>query len=336
MGMAASFNRSLWRHKGLVLGAEIRAFNNLRWHRDAGGTVTERIGLTGFGPNINIARDPRFGRSSELPGEDPTLSGVYAEEMVLGMQHRDANGYPMMLAYLKHFTAYSTETNRGHDDYNISAYDLFDTYLPQYERAFTRANASGAMCSYNAVNGHPSCANDYVLNTLLRAQWAPHAIVTSDCGAVANLRGAPVQAPSDAAAAAWALNNGTDIEMGSDLYRTALREAVRTGLTSEATITRAVARTQRQLMMVGRFDDPSRSSWTSLGAETINSTAHRHTQYEAAVQSLVLLQNEGGALPLKPGVHVAVLGPQAMSREGMLSDYYGDGAVTREQLERAP
>ena len=226
LGMAASFNRSLWEAKGKVLGAEMRAYNNLHWHRDAGGTTSERIGLTGFGPNINIARDPRFGRTSELPGEDPLLNGMYAAAMVKGMQTHDQAGYPMMLAYVKHFTAYSTETNRGHDSYNISKFDLFDTYLPAYETAFTAGGASGAMCAYDAVNGRPSCANDLVLNKLMRGKWAPHAIVTSDCGAVHNLRGPPVMAPSDAAAAAYAINNGTDIEMGSTLYRSALAAAV--------------------------------------------------------------------------------------------------------------
>ena len=174
MAMGASFNRSSWRLKGSVLGSELRAFNNLGWHRDAGVAAKAFIGLTGFGPNINIARDPRFGRSSELPGEDPTLSGVYATEMVQGMQEEDAHGYPKMLAFLKHFTAYSTETNRGHDDYTISQHDLFETYLPQYEMAFTKGGASGAMCSYNAVNGHPSCANSFVLKTLLKESWSPH------------------------------------------------------------------------------------------------------------------------------------------------------------------
>ena len=325
MGMAASFNRSAWRLKGETLGAELRAFNNLRWHRDAGGTTSEKIGLTGFGPNINIARDPRFGRSSELPGEDPVLSGIYASEMVRGMQKRDVHGYPMMLAYLKHFSAYSRETNRGHDNYNISQFDLFDTYLPQYRYAFKHSNASGAMCSYNAVNGHPSCANDYVLNTLLRS-WAPHAIVTSDCGAVTNLRGPPISAPTMAAAAAYALNNGTDLEMGSTAYRIGLHTAVQSKLTTEAIVTRAVTRTQRQLFTLGRYDPVEASSWTSLGAETLNSTRHQQIAYEAGLQSLVLLLNDGNALPLKSAAtkSIAVLGPMADARKSLLSDYYGD------------
>jgi beta-glucosidase-like glycosyl hydrolase len=143
LGMAASFNRTNWFLKGSVLGTEMRALRNLAWHR---GDVDDLIGLTGYGPNINIARDPRFGRNSELAGEDPFLSGTYAANMVSGMQQKDSKGYPKMLAYLKHFTAYSRETNRGHDTYNISMHDLWETYLAQYEIAFIEGQATGAMC----------------------------------------------------------------------------------------------------------------------------------------------------------------------------------------------
>ena len=149
MGMGASFNRTSWRLKGSVLGEEIRAMNNVGWYRDYGKTDPSQfgyIGLTAFGPNINIARDPRFGRNSELPGEDPFLSGEYGKAVVLGMQEQDANGHPKSLAFLKHFTAYSTEVNRARDDYPISKHDLFETFLPQYEKAFVEGGATGAMC----------------------------------------------------------------------------------------------------------------------------------------------------------------------------------------------
>ena len=125
-GLGASFNRSSWRAKGSVIGNEMRALRNVGASRFAPGN-TFKIGLTGFGPNINIVRDPRFGRNSELPGEDPVLSGEYAGAFVAGMQEPDARGHPKMLAFLKHFTAYSVETNRGHDDYSIDPYDFFDT-----------------------------------------------------------------------------------------------------------------------------------------------------------------------------------------------------------------
>ena len=143
----------------------------------------------------------------------------YAAHMVQGMQQEDAAGHPKMLAYLKHFTAYSTEANRGHDTYKISTFDLFDSYLAQYEIAFKEGKASGVMCSYDAENGRPSCANGYILNEVIRGKWnQTDAFVTTDCGAVSNMRGPPANAPTDEAAAAWTINNGTDLEMGSEIW----------------------------------------------------------------------------------------------------------------------
>lgn len=149
MGIAASFNRTMWQLKGQVLGRELRAFNNAGWHRGTAGfgagSISEHVPLEGYGPNINIARDPRYGRNSELPGEDPFLSGSYAVSMLQGMQMKDAQGYPLMLAYLKHFTAYSTEANRGHDTHTISQHDFFETYLPQFEMGMRQGEATGVM-----------------------------------------------------------------------------------------------------------------------------------------------------------------------------------------------
>mmetsp|Transcript_19145 Transcript_19145/g.48555 ORF Transcript_19145/g.48555 Transcript_19145/m.48555 type:complete len:862 (+) Transcript_19145:48-2633(+) len=325
LGMGASFNRSSWRLKGSVLGTETRAFSNLGWHR---GNPGDFVTLTGYGPNINILRDPRFGRASELPGEDPLHSGLYAYEMVSGMQERDAAGYPKMLAFLKHFTGYSVETNRGHDNYDVSPHDMWDTYLRQYALAF-EAQPMGVMCSYNALNGAPSCANDFILNKVMRGMWKKDALVTTDCGAVSNLRGPPVNAPSDAAAAAMTINNGTDIEMGSTLFNSSLMAAVEQGLTTEAAVSQAVKRALRTHFEGGRFDPENATSWSKIGLEAVNSSLHQQIQYEAALQSFVLLKNgadEGGrvALPITPGQKVAVLGPQGMTTSGLLSDYAGD------------
>lgn len=326
-GLGASFNRTSWRLKGSVFGNEMRALTNIRASRFQPDGKNP-IGLTGFGPNINIVRDPRFGRNSEVPGEDPFLSGTYAFEMVSGMQEKDVHGYPKMAAFLKHFTAYSTETNRGHDTYNISAYDFFDTYLPQYEHAFS-AQPFGVMCSYNAENGRPSCANDWLLNKQLRS-WKPDAMVTTDCGAVNNLKGPPVNAPDDVSAAAFALMNGTDLEMGDDLFQH-LEEAIKRGLATEARLDEAVRRSFKVLFDVGRFDPPESTEWAKFGIETLNSSLHQQISYEAALQSLVLLKNDviGGVqgrttLPLKQGSHVAVVGPQGVTRNGLLSDYAAD------------
>jgi len=151
LGMGASFNRTSWKQKGGVLGRELRAFYNLAWQL---GWRTDRVALTAFGPNINIARDPRFGRSSELPSEDPFHSGEYGTAMVAGMQEKDAAGHPLVLAFLKHFTSYSQEAGRDHNNYNISTFDYWDTYLPQFEAALRHGGAAGVMASYASENGH--------------------------------------------------------------------------------------------------------------------------------------------------------------------------------------
>merc|ERR1711907_699114 len=141
--------------KGDVISTEMRIANNM----GQGET-----GLTGFGPNINTVKDPRYGRNSELVGEDPYLAGEYGTEYTKGLQQVDPNGQLKMLAYLKHYTAYSVESSRFTFTANVSMFDLWDSYLPQYEAALTQGQSSGAMCSYFAPNGVSCCGNDYLLN----------------------------------------------------------------------------------------------------------------------------------------------------------------------------
>lgn len=326
LSMAASFNRSSWYLKGAVLGTEQRALMNI--HHSRGHDKRDKIALTAYGPNINQQRDPRFGRSSELPGEDPVLSGQYAAHMVQGMQEKDNAGYPKTLAYLKHFTAYSRETNRGHDTYNISMFDLFDTYLPQFQMAFDEGQATGVMCSYNGINGVPSCANGFLLQNVMRKKWnQPYAHITSDCGAVHNLLSPPARAPDSATAAAWALNNGTDIEMGSEVYTFYLVEAVRRGLTTEQAVDAAFTRSYYHHFKSGRFDNPRLSQWYSLGEKDVLAQRHQDIRLDAALQGIVLLKHdhENPVLPLKAGeTKVAVLGPLGQERYGLMSDYAGD------------
>ena len=349
LGIGASFNRTLWKLKGGVIGTEVRALNNIGWWRDAGGTVTEKIGLTGYGPNLNQPRDPRNGRLSELPGEDPYMSGQYGAAMLKGMQEEDAHGHPKMIALVKHFTAYSQETGRGYDTFNISQFDLFDTYLPQYEAAFKQGGASGLMCSCtcinrhahnttrlhttrlhsiyhaadavyflslvfadNGVNGKPSCANGDLLNKVVRQKWGnPDALITTDCGAVANLRHFPANAPTDAIASAWAINNGTDLEMGSALLLNSLKNATLQGLTTERTITTAARRTLIPLFKGGLFDKIEDIKWAAYTKADIASKGNLQVRDEAAAQSFVLLKNKESVLPLTRGMHIAVLGPQS-------------------------
>ena len=180
------------------------------------------------------------------------------------------------------------------------------------------------MCADNSPLGQPSCANGYLLNNILREQWNhSEAVITTDCGAVQDMRGAPAHAPSDPIAAAWTINNGTDLEMGSFLLLDGLANATRDGLTSEANITRAVTRTLRPLFRAGRFDAVDTVEWSKFGAKDVGAALHLRIRDEAALQSFVLLKHDGDVLPLAAGKHIAVLGPQS-SGQGLFSDYFGD------------
>lgn len=319
VSMAATWNRTAWRWKGRVMGVEQRAMMNIHTSRFAPGQAERHgIGFTAFGPNMNLQRDPRFGRSSELPGgEDPYLVGQYAAEMVKGLQTTDHQGYPLTLAYLKHFAVYNRETNRGSDNYNISMFDLFDSYLPAF--LYAAQFATGVMCSYASVNGQPSCANFHWLRRHLPASIH----VTSDCDAIRLLQGPPAHADSGLSAAVWAIRNGTDLEMGSLLYSSTLLHAVEQGFISEVDhVDTALRRGYGPQMRAGRFDPVA--PWAELGSKDIGSHAHAKIQLETALQGIVLLQNRNETLPIASHKRVAVLGPMAHTRAGLMSSYESD------------
>ena len=212
-----------------------------------------------------------------------------------------------------------------HSDFNVTAFDFFDTYLPQYQKVFTEANAAGAMCSYTSTNGVPSCANTWLLNTVLRERWGrTDAVITTDCTAVSNTMGPPLNLATKEEAAAAIINGGTDVEMGSSIWNTSMRSAVAKGLVSEATIDESVRRVLKSRMRQGDFDPVEDIEWAAIPANVINSSAHQAVAYDAALQSMVLLKNRGEVLPLKPGVKLAVVGPGALAQEGLVGPYFGD------------
>ena len=258
--MAASFNRSSWYAKGDVVSTDMRVQN---------AYGMGEVGLTGFGPNINTVKDPRYGRNSELAGEDPFLSGEYAVHYTQGMQQVDpATGHLKMLSYLKHYTAYSVEANRFEFVANVSLFDFWDSYLPQYEKAFTEGAqpASGAMCSYFAPNGVSCCGNNWLLNEVIRGAgdparggvgWnRPDAVVMSDCSAVANMaKNGYASGPVDASAKA--INGGLDVYGGwnDELWTQGyLWDAVQQNMTEASTVVQAAYRTVMQKLKVGLFD----------------------------------------------------------------------------------
>ena len=264
--------------------------------------------LSAFGPKINLVKDPRYGRNSELPGEDPFLSGSYATSYVQGMQ-QVSGGQQKMLAYLKHYTAYSKEASRFTWVANVSDFDMWDSYLPQYAMGFQEGNASGAMCSYFAANGVPSCGSDFLMNQVVRGTWGrPDAVFMSDCSAVANMIKTGY-AHDEQDASAKALNGGLDVYggWGDHLWTEGyLEKAIDAGKATEATLDAAVRRTLRQKLKVGVFDPLEQQPWGHLGAESLNSTAAQRVAQEAAEQSLVLLKN-AATLPLTRGLKVALV-----------------------------
>jgi len=180
----------------------------------------------------------------------------------------------------------------------------------------------------DAINGRPSCANDYILKSQLREAWdSPDAFISTDCGAVKNMRGAPANAPTDEAAVSWTINNGTDLEMGTSLVHSALGNALAQGLITEATIIEAARRTLVHLFAAGRFDRIADIEWSKYGADDVASDLHHQIRDEAALQSFVLLKNEKESLPLKAGTKVAVIGalglglirPQCLRTAGLVS-----------------
>jgi len=340
-GMAASFNRSSWTAKGDVVSTDMRVLN-------AHGVG--EVGLTGYGPNINMLKDPRYGRNSELPGEDPHLSGEYGVAYTAGMQQRDpATGHYKMISYLKHYTAYSVEASRFTFTANVTLFDFWDSYLPQYEKALTEGEvpASGVMCSYFAANGVSSCGDSWLLNEVLRGTGDParggtgwnrtDAVVMSDCSAVGNMeKNGFASGPVDASAKA--MNGGLDLYGGwnDDLWTQGyLYDAVQQGATSNGTVRLAAFRTLIHKLRLGLFDPVNSSAtgaptkWIALGrdATNLNSSWAQQVSYEAALQAPVLLKNDGAALPLRRGAKLAVLGPMGVEQAGLLSDYADNAAI---------
>jgi xylan 1,4-beta-xylosidase len=329
LSLAASFNRTLWRLKGAVVGREARAFNNLRAARIYGTSVS----LLGFGPDINLIVDPRNGRNGENPGEDPALVGAYAVEYVRGAQEgADDPRYLQLSMGLKHFTAYEEETDRMGFNANVSTFDLWDSYLPPYAAGFTAGRAAGSMCSYASVNGIPSCANGWLLNEVVRGHWGrPDATTVSDCGAIENQVDANHYAVNYSVATAGSVRGGCDWCMGTAfLVKGGLADAVDEGRLTGADLDAALTRLLSVRMRLGMFDDPAATQqvFTTYGTESIGSAAHRAAAYEATAQGLVLLKNEGGVLPVDvwaPSLAtVAVVGPHAVTQRELVGDFYED------------
>ncbi|WNL48206.1 glycoside hydrolase family 3 C-terminal domain-containing protein [Dyella sp. BiH032] len=316
IGLAASWNDGLLRQVGDVVSTEARAKYNLAGK----GDHPRYHGLTIWSPNINIFRDPRWGRGQETYGEDPFLTGTLATAFVRGIQGDDP-GVLKAAGTPKHFAVHSgPEKGRHGFDARVSPHDLEDTYLPAFRMAVTQGHAASVMCAYNALDGTPACASPLLLQERLRRDWQFTGYVVSDCDAVDDMTQFHRYKPDNGGSSAASVAAGTDLDCG--VAYAALGDAVRKGQIGEAAIDQAARRLFAARYRMGMFDADN-GPYAKLGAGDISSRAHRTLALQAARESIVLLKNERSTLPLQEGKRIAVIGPNADALNVLEANYHG-------------
>jgi beta-glucosidase len=327
IGMAATWNTDLIRRTAEVISDEGRA----KYH-DA---IRKEIhvlyfGLTFFSPNMNIFRDPRWGRGQETYGEDPYLTSRLAVEYIRGMQGDDPR-YLKTVATAKHFAVHSgPEKDRLSFNAVVSQRDLRMTYLPAFEACVTEAKAASVMGAYNRVNGEACCASPTLLQKILRGEWGFDGYVVSDCGAVSAIFYNHHLVGSEADAAALAVTTGCDLECGCTygipcFYFGLLQQGVERNVVSMEDLRQSVKRLFTARFRLGMFDPPSQVPYAQIPISVVDSPDHREMALEVARQSLVLLKNQGGVLPLdKNSIRsIAVIGPKADNTTVLVGNYNG-------------
>lgn len=319
IGLAATWNADLLEQVGTATSTEARAKFNL-----SGGPGSDHRryeGLTIWSPNINIFRDPRWGRGMETYGEDPYLTGQLAVGFIRGLQGDDPR-HPRTIATPKHLAVHSgPEPGRHGFDVDVSPQDLEATYLPAFRAALVEGGAGAVMCAYNSLHGTPACAADWLLDGRLRKDWGFKGFVVSDCDALYDMLHFHYFRPDEATAAAAALKAGHDLNCGNT-YR-ALGQALDRGEADEALLDRSLVRLFAARYRLGELERPRRDPYARLGADDIGTPANRKLALEAARQSLVLLKNDRAALPLKPDTRLAVIGPNADALAALEANYQG-------------
>lgn len=327
IGLAATFDDSLIHQMAVVIGIEARAKHN---QAVRAGRRDIMEGLDFWSPNINIFRDPRWGRGQETYGEDPYLTGRMGVAFVTGLQGDDPK-YFRVIATPKHYAVHSgPEPTRHSVDVHVSKHDMEDTYLPAFRAAVIEGKAQSIMCAYNRVNGEPACVSHFLLDETLRGAWKFDGYVVSDCDAVADIWRGHHYADSHAQAAADAIKAGTDNDC-ADSYRAVTDshdyqpfvDAVKRGLLSEADLDRSLKRLFTARMRLGMFDPPTMVPYANTPESEIASPAHRQLALKTARESMVLLKNDG-ILPLGPKLKkILVVGPLAQSVEVLYGNYNG-------------
>lgn len=330
IGMGASFNNELLLQVFTAVSDEARA-KSTQFSKN--GELQRYQGLTMWTPNINIFRDPRWGRGQETYGEDPYLTAQMGMAVVRGLQGPEDQKYDKLHACAKHFAVHSgPEWNRhSFNAEDINPRDLWETYLPAFKDLVQKANVKEVMCAYNRLEGDPCCGSNRLLMQILRNEWGYQGLVVSDCGAVSDfyMDNAHKTHPDKEHASAGAVLNGTDVECGTNYA--SLPQAVRDGLISEESIDTSVRRLLKARFALGEMDTDV--SWNSIPYSVVDSKEHRELALRMAHESIVLLQNKKNILPLTKKMKIAVVGPNANDSVMQWGNYNGFPSHTVTLLE---
>ncbi|MDR1153421.1 MAG: glycoside hydrolase family 3 C-terminal domain-containing protein [Bacteroidales bacterium] len=321
IGLAAAWNPDLHCRIATAISDEARA----RWNElEQGKKQTSQFSdlLTFWSPTVNMARDPRWGRTPETYGEDPFLSGVLGTQFVRGLQGNDPR-YLKVVSTPKHFAANNEEHNRFVCNPQISEKQLREYYLPAFEACVVKGKAASIMTAYNAINDVPCTVNAWLIRKVLRGDWHFGGYVVSDCGGPSLLVGAHKYVKTKEAAATLSIKAGLDLECGDDVYMQPLRNAYKQHMVTDADIDSAAYHVLRARMKLGLFDNPANNPYSKIPPSAVGSPAHRELALEAARQSIVLLKNDKNTLPIntKKVKSIAVVGINAGSCE--FGDYSG-------------
>eukprot|EP00043_Microstomoeca_roanoka_P016573 m.170059 g.170059 ORF g.170059 m.170059 type:complete len:826 (+) comp16484_c3_seq1:65-2542(+) len=313
-GLAAAFNTSIVKDMGRIIGRELRAYYNYRFHNS----------LDTWSPTINPSRDPRWGRNVESPGEDPLVCGLFGQAYTEGLQYGDDDQYFQSIVTLKHWVAYSLENYDGvtRHTYNaiVSPYDLSDTYFPGWERTVRNAGAMGVMCSYNELNGAPTCGNPN-LTSILRDDFGFQGYITSDSDAVADIYSSHKYEPTPELAVRDAINAGCDINSGNT-YSDYLAKAINESLVDVEAVRACQFRAYKMRFQLGLFDPNVTTSYRSINISEVGQPSSQESSLLAARKTMTLLKNDN-ILPFQTGKTIAVLGVSANSSGDILGNYVG-------------
>src|SRR5947208_9591174 len=326
IGLAATFDTPRIHEMATAIGIEGRVVHDQSLQDGNSGFFR---GLDFWAPNVNIFRDPRWGRGQETYGEDPFLSARLAVAFVTGMQGDDPHYY-RVISTPKHYAVHSgPEPTRHFTDVDVSKHDEEDTYLPAFRAAVVEGKAGSVMCAYNAINGEPACASQYLLQDQLRGKWGFQGYVVSDCDAVRDVAANHRYRPTQAQGAAISVLRGMDNECVTFTSRfgepvdKAYIDAVQQGYLPEGDLDTALIRLFTARIKVGMFDPPDMVPYTEIDARELDSVAQRADARKLANESMVLLKNDG-LLPLKPEIKkIAVVGPLADQTRPLIGNYAG-------------